>query len=66
VKSRWATAEPKWPIPSAPPKAESIDGANQVRLPGGQFEQENARPKKLLAERDLEIEVMKEIAAKKW
>jgi putative transposase len=31
-----------------------------------QFEIENARLKKLLAERDLEIEVMKEIAAKKW
>lgn len=29
-------------------------------------ETENARLKKLLAERDLEIEVMKEIAAKKW
>ena len=28
--------------------------------------QENARLKKLVAERDLEIEVMKEIAAKKW
>ena len=28
--------------------------------------QENARLKKLLAERDLEIEVMKEINAKKW
>jgi putative transposase len=28
--------------------------------------QENARLKKLLAERDLEIEVMKEIAVKKW
>lgn len=28
--------------------------------------QENARLKKLLAERDLEIEVMKEISAKKW
>lgn len=28
--------------------------------------QENARLKKLLAERDLEIEVMKEIDAKKW
>jgi putative transposase len=27
---------------------------------------ENARLKKLLAERDLEIEVMKEINAKKW
>ena len=27
---------------------------------------ENARLKKLLAERDLEIEIMKEIAAKKW
>ncbi len=31
-----------------------------------QMEQEDARLKKLLAERDLEIEVMKEIAAKKW
>ncbi len=30
------------------------------------LEQENARLKKLLAERDLEIEVMKEISAKKW
>ncbi len=31
-----------------------------------QLELNNARLKKLLAERDLEIEVMKEIAAKKW
>ncbi len=31
-----------------------------------QLESENARLKKLLAERDLEIEVMKEVAAKKW
>jgi hypothetical protein len=31
-----------------------------------QLEQENARLKKLVAERDLEIEVMKEIDAKKW
>lgn len=31
-----------------------------------QLEQEKARLKKLLAERDLEIEVMKEIAAKNW
>ena len=31
-----------------------------------QLEGENARLKKLVAERDLEIEVMKEIAAKKW
>jgi putative transposase len=30
------------------------------------LEQENGRLKKLLAERDLAIEVMKEIAAKKW
>jgi putative transposase len=30
------------------------------------IEQENARLKKLLAERDLEIEVMKEIARKKY
>jgi transposase-like protein len=31
-----------------------------------QIETENARLKKLLAERDLEIEVMKEINGKKW
>ena len=31
-----------------------------------QLEHENARLKKLVAERDLEIEVMKEIAVKKW
>jgi putative transposase len=31
-----------------------------------QIESENATLKKLLAERDLEIEVMKEIASKKW
>jgi putative transposase len=30
------------------------------------LEQENSRLKKIVAERDLEIEVMKEIAAKKW
>jgi len=30
------------------------------------LEQENAKLKKLIAERDLEIEVMKEVAAKKW
>jgi len=30
------------------------------------LEQENARLKKILAERDLEIDVMKEINAKKW
>ncbi len=31
-----------------------------------QLEAENARLKKLMAERNLEIEVMKEVAAKKW
>jgi hypothetical protein len=31
-----------------------------------QLEQENARLKELVAERDLELEVMKEINAKKW
>ena len=30
------------------------------------LEQENTKLKKLVAERDLEIEVMKEVAAKKW
>ena len=31
-----------------------------------ELEQENARFKKMLAERDLEIDVMKDIAKKKW
>ena len=31
-----------------------------------QLETENARLKKLVAERDLEIEIMKEVAAKNW
>jgi transposase len=31
-----------------------------------QLEVENVRLKKLVAERDLEIEVMKEVAAKNW
>ena len=32
----------------------------------GSSRAENARLKKLVAERDLEIEVMKEVAAKNW
>jgi putative transposase len=39
--------------------------ANDVRRLR-QPELENARLKKLVAERDLEIEVMKEVAAKNW
>ena len=39
--------------------------ANDVRRMR-QLEVENARLKKLVAERDLEIEVMKEVAAKNW
>jgi putative transposase len=31
-----------------------------------QLRQENARLKKVLAERDLEVDVMKELQAKKW
>ncbi len=31
-----------------------------------QLEQENGKLKKLLAERDLEIDVMQEVARKKW
>ena len=31
-----------------------------------QLEQENAKLKKLVAERDLEIDVMKEVTRKKW
>jgi putative transposase len=39
--------------------------ANDVRRLK-QLDAENARLKKLVAERDLEIEVMKEVAAKNW
>lgn len=39
--------------------------ANDARLLK-QLQTENARLKKLLAERDLEVEIMKEINAKKW
>jgi putative transposase len=41
-----------------------MDVADAKRLRA--LESENGKLKKLLAERDLEIEVMKEIAAKKW
>ena len=42
----------------------ALEPADVKRL--RQLEQENARLKKLVAERDLELEVMKEITAKKW
>ena len=42
----------------------TMDVADAKKL--RQLETENARLKKLLAERDLEVEVMKEIAAKQW
>jgi putative transposase len=42
--------------------ASGVDDVRRLR----QLEAENAKLKKLLAERDLEIDVMKEIAAKKW
>lgn len=41
-----------------------MDVADAKRLKA--LEAENTRLKKLVAERDLELEVMKEIAAKKW
>lgn len=41
-----------------------MDSSDVKRL--RQLELENARLKKLVVERDLEIEVMKEIAVKKW
>ena len=42
----------------------AMDPADVKRL--RQLEQENARLKRIVADRDLEIDVMKEIAAKKW
>lgn len=41
-----------------------LEAADVKRLK--QLEQENARLKKILAERDLELDVMREINAKKW
>jgi putative transposase len=41
-----------------------LEVAEATRL--RQLERENARLKKLVAERDLEVEVMKELLAKKW
>ncbi len=41
-----------------------LDSVDVKRL--RQLESENAKLKKLVAERDLEIDVMKEIAAEKW
>ena len=41
-----------------------LDSADVKRL--RQLEQENARLKKLVAERDLELDVMREIGRKKW
>ena len=75
-KSRWwrssgrgiAILWQRWPSGTASASRRSILGALQAsdvkRL--RQLEAENARLKKLVAERDLEIEVMKEVAAKKW
>jgi putative transposase len=42
----------------------TLEAADLKRL--RQLEQENARLRKIVADRDLEIDVMKEIAAKKW
>lgn len=41
-----------------------LEAADVKRL--RQLEQENQRLKKLVAERDLEIEVMKEVARRNW
>lgn len=42
----------------------NMDVADTKRLKS--LETENQKLKKLLAERDLEVEVLKEVAAKKW
>jgi putative transposase len=42
----------------------TLDAADVRRL--RQLEQENARLKKLVADRDLELDVMREISRKKW
>jgi putative transposase len=45
-------------------KYDGMSASEAVKLK--RLEVENVRLKKLVVERDLEIEVMKEIAAKKW
>lgn len=42
----------------------TLEAADVKRL--RQLEQENGRLKKLLAERDLDIELLKEVSRKKW
>jgi hypothetical protein len=42
----------------------SLEPADIKRL--RQLEQENGRLKKILADRDLEVDVLKEITRKKW
>jgi transposase-like protein len=42
----------------------SLEPADVKRL--RQLEQENARLKRLVADRDLELQVLKEISRKKW
>ena len=53
--------------PQRPITEDRLNGfqANDIRRLK-QLEAENARLKRLVAERDLEIEVMKEVAAKNW
>ncbi len=57
-------------IPSARvsigPRDACFERAFCVRESASLLLQENAKLKKLVAERDLEIEVMKEVAANKW
>ena len=68
-RDRWR----RWPSGTGSASRRSTPGAsgsaaieaNDVRRLK-QLEAENARLKKLVAERDLEIEVMKEVAAKNW
>ena len=56
-----SNAEREHPIPNLIGQMEAADVKRLKAL-----EIENGRLKKLLAERDLDIEVLKEINAKKW
>ncbi len=62
VAKRHGVSEPS--IYAWPKRFGAMDDQDVKRLKS--LESENSRLKKILAERDLEIEVMKEIAAKKW
>lgn len=62
--SRWSVDLESWPPTQRPPRFGQLEAVDVKRLKA--LELENNRLKKLLAEAALDIEVLKEINAKKW